>query len=500
MTDPSVHTCGNCSPSVPRAVVWLMVGAAAIFVISLSVRLISSCQNYGDLDHNAPGTWVAMAVDARHGLFYRDIVSPIGYGGTRYAPVMVVLYAGLLGLGLNAFTSGFILGLGATALVVAGLFVLMRQLKTPIGVAAPLALFVLAASCFRVNILGIRGDILPLGLSLWGLIAVVWFSDSPNVERRRLGLLAAAMIFALAAATKITSVYGIATAAIWLVSRRQIRDAALLCAGWGIIMICFVVLTQWASDGRAVAIFRLCATGSGGLTQVLHGPHDLLVDAKDHDHVFLALWLLAVALFVINRQWTSLPGIFWALTTIGTAVVYGSPGTKFNHLADMTAASILVIAMQCRQSRFLASASLMATVALVLLASAVCWREAGAIRHEKVRDAMETVLADANASSIQGPMLSEDPLLPILAGERPYMIDSFMFRTVRHKRPWIADKLWNDLADHHFRAVILHEAPTSDIYSDHNDGDFGPGFIDRVEANYVLSSVRGHFYIFLPKQ
>lgn len=165
----------------------------------------------------------------------------------------------------------------------------------------------------------------------------------------------------------------------------------------------------------------------------------------------------------------------------------------------MTAASMLLIAMRCQRSRVLSSMVLLAATGIVALAATVCWRETGVIRREAVRDTMEAVLADADTSKVQGPILSEDPLLPILRGERPYLIDSFMFRAVRHQDPSIANQLWDDLANHHFRAVILHAAPTNDIYNDPNDGDFGPGFIDRLEQSYVLFSVRGHFYVFLPR-
>ncbi len=131
---------------------------------------------------------------------------------------------------------------------------------------------------------------------------------------------------------------------------------------------------QWASGYRAVGIFRLCASGGGGFMQILHGPHKLLYDARESDRFFLAIWLIAVGLFAINRQWNSLPGIFLVLTTIGTSVVYGSPGTKSNHLVDITAASILLIAVSCQRNRTLASVAVCAVMIVVGVASVACWR------------------------------------------------------------------------------------------------------------------------------
>ena len=65
---------------------------------------------------------------------------------------------------------------------------------------------------------------------------------------------------------------------------------------------------------------------------------------------------------------------------------------------------------------------------------------------------MMSALAASHKSTGSGPLLSENPMLPIIEGERRYMIDSFMFRTVRMRHPEIAERFWNDLSQRHFRA------------------------------------------------
>jgi hypothetical protein len=47
--------------------------------------------------------------------------------------------------------------------------------------------------------------------------------------------------------------------------------------------------------------------------------------------------------------------------------------------------------------------------------------------------------------------------------------------------------------------VILHGVPTDPDYAS-DEGDFGPGFIDRLENKYTLTSSHGQFFVFLPKQ
>ena len=476
-----------------------MVAVVLLFLISLGIRLIVSWKNFGDLDHNAPGTWVAMAVDASDGLFYRPIVSSVGYGGTRYGPLLIAVQAGLIRIGLNPIVSGFVLGLIAAGLVVTGLFAMLRALHVPAAIAAGLALAALAPACVRINILAIRGDLLPVAMGLWGMTAVIC---SPSFQKQRdriLSICLAAVLFAFASATKITSLYGLAAAFVWLLGERRFRDGLILLSSWAAVMLVLVSVTQWASAGRALSILRICASGGGGLRQIIHGPHKMLYDAWENDHLFLVVGCLAFALLIMNRSWRSLPAIYLLFATAGTMIIYGSPGTKFNHLADMTAASLLLIGFECQRSRRLTSLALVCTIVLVGLSSIACILEARAIRQNAVRSNLEAALSEVNSSPVPGPVLSEDPLLPVLNNERPYLLDSFMLRVIRNQRPDISNQLWDGLAKQRFRAVVLHAEPTNELYKDANDGDFGPGFVEHVEQSYHLASVRGHLFIFLPK-
>ena len=190
-------------------------------------------------------------------MLYRPIVSDIGYGGSRYAPLHVVLQAGLMRWGMGPVASGYLLDAIGVVLVMAGLYVLMRQLDVATWTAAAMACFVLAAYCYCTTAGGIKGDLLPAGLNLWGLTAVV--RASRRAGRKWIWLLVAAIYFALATATKITSVFGIVAAVLWLAYRRQWRMAFLLGAMWAAGITVAALATQWASHGRAWEIFQMCA-------------------------------------------------------------------------------------------------------------------------------------------------------------------------------------------------------------------------------------------------
>jgi hypothetical protein len=480
---------------VPRLVCWAAIAAAIVLAISIGGRSVAAWKYWGDLDHNSPGTWLCMAADVRDGMLYRPIVSDLGYGGTRYAPLFPVIIAGFMRLRIDPVTSGFLAGLIATGVAMSGLFVLTRRLGTPIALAAAMAIFILAATCTRTIILGIKGDLLPAGLALWGLAAVVCSSKKNGSS---LGLIAGAICFVLALAAKITSVFGIAAAMIWFLLRGKFRHAAILGLAWILGVVILLLVTQGASDGRAKTIFLLCARGGGSFHRMLKGPRLLLGDMAAQDRTLLAIWALSIFVIAWTRQWTSLSAILLVLATAGTILIYGSPGTHLNHLVDMNAAAILVIATLSMKSRALQWPMLTITLLLMILASAASWRQIGEIRRHDERAQMESALADTRSSIADGPILSQDPLLPLIAGERPYMLDPFMFRAIRIRKPEIADRFWRNLDDRYFKAVILHAPPNDPAFSS-NEGDFGPGFIDRLESAYVQTSVHGTFYVFLPK-
>ena len=187
---------------LPHLLRWAAIAVAAVLFVSISARSAAAWKYWGDLDHNSPGTWLCMAADARDGVLYRPIVSEIGYGGTRYAPLFPVIIAGFMRAGIDPIDSGFFAGLIAAVITISGLFVLIRRLGTPTSIAAAMAIFALAATCTRTIILGIKGDLLPVSLALWGLAAVVCASE----KRQPIpGLIAGAVCFVLALAAKVTS-------------------------------------------------------------------------------------------------------------------------------------------------------------------------------------------------------------------------------------------------------------------------------------------------------
>ena len=99
------------------------------------------------------------------------------------------------------------------------------------------------------------------------------------------------------------------------------------------------------------------------------------------------------------------------------------------------------------------------------------------------------------------PVLSESPLLPILAGTRPYMLDPFMFRLISRQLPGAAEQMRRQLREGYFGAVILETDPlTQEGRRRLSYVHFGKHFLDGLLQNYQESERHGRYIIFRPKR
>jgi hypothetical protein len=475
VTAGSITTSRFSQPAASNLDVWIKGGVAALLVFCFCVRTFTSWWNWGDLDH-ASGTWIAMATDARDGVLYRPIVSEIGYGGTRYAPLHALIQAGLLKLHIDPITGGYLIGIVSAALLATGAYHLMRRLEVPHTTALIMSCLLLSAHCLAVGVAGIRGDLLAAALDLCGVAAVAG-----------LAIPWAAICFVLAFATKVTCVFGIVTSVAWLYCTDQRRRALQLAAIWAIGVAAVVLMTQWASHARALGIFIACADGGGQLMTLLLAPVAMINNAIHYDPIALVFWLIALLLLPGNIRATSLSAMLLLITTVGTVAIFGTPGTNINHLIDLHAAAIVFLATRCRAGRF-GGIAMIAPLLLACISACVNLQQARHIQLEQRRATMEAVLADVANSPVPGPMLSENPLLPIVAGQRPYLLDAYMFRVLSARQPSVARKMWDDIAGQRFSAVV--------IYSRHS---FGPGFMDRIQRSFTFVGQHGDYQIFFPR-
>lgn len=438
------------------------------------------------------GVWLALATDLKNGLFYRPLVSSVGFGGTRYFPLFFVLYALLLKLGVPVLQSGYLLSAVAIVLLLIGTYTLTRRLGAEPWLSACSAGAVLAAGSVQLSLLSIHDDGLACALNVCGLAAI------SNPRLTRAGIVLASVLFTLAWSTKVTTAFGFAAAFLWLILAGSSGKAWELVAETACGYLAVAAGMFFASQGRIVTIFKACASAGTSPIRILLGPFHMLSVAVRDDPGLLLFFFLAL-IVLPNRRVRSLPVLFFIATIAVTAFIFGSPGTSWNHLLDLQVASVIVIAawladkdvsvLKWMGTYSFALATLLAAIPVVHSLQA----------EDRVYPPRRFERAIALIGPTQRPILGENPLLPVLAGQRPYVMDPFMFRVVRQHVPNFADTLFDALQKQAFSAVVLtKDAQTATGKAWYQNDIFGPGFLAALSERYRLASVLDDQYIYLP--
>jgi len=491
----TVASSPSAQSQLQRPILALLVTTSALVVIGCLARQFVSWRNFGDLESEG-GMWTTLALDAANGIIYRPIFSPLGYGGTRYSPLHFLIHAGLLKAGAPPIPSGFLMGIACALVTLAGIYVLMRKLQTPRSLAIPLTTFFLAAFCVRSGILSIKADLLATGLDVWGLIVAFPLGDSNPQKSAWPRAILAGICFALAVATKITSLFGICTIVTWLLLRRDFKNAARVLIIFLLVVAGIITAVQLASEGRLSHIFLLSASANSGIRRLLQAPYYFFHATAIRDRAVGAFWLAAIVALLCRPHWTSLPTILMGYTTLGTVAIFGTHGTDMNHLMDLQIASLIVLGVQCRSGK-LAHWILVFVVLISLHAAHSCINDINLMRTERNRHHLLACLADTEKSSVKGPIFSDNPIIPILAGERPYMLDCMIFSAIDVRHYETQEALISDLTRQHFRAVIVNLDLTHNTISTPNDP--WPGILDIMKTKYQLTDMQDRNQVYLPK-
>ncbi len=462
-------------------------GLLGIACIVLGIR------NGTHVNHVA-AVWTAMAADLSQGIFYRPLYSPqIGYGGTRFFPVFFSLQALLIKSGLAPIVAGHVVSLLSGGLLLGGAFVLLRRLSVSRPLAAGVTALLLASGIVQHGFATIRGDILPLALNLWGFAA---YLGARNARSR---IAVPALLFTLAFAAKLTAIHGAAALCVWLLVQGRKRDAAAIAGLFALGCSAVLAAAEVASAGRFLTILRACAAGGATAGSVLDAPRLMggmfLWKEPWGFGLFGAACLACLGRFRSCAR--SLPGIYLAVCFGTTVVIFGSPGVTWNHLADLVTASALLLGAAVGQAplaqrRVLEPALLLLAVLAVLPGSATLRQELAAAREGAGQERRAVAAAIAPGT---GGILSEDPLLPIVAGERPYLLDAFMVRLVAERDPQFAVHLHDGIRAGAFRAIVFLNDPRT-----HKDWyetvHFGPEVMRLVDENYEPGGQVGRYFIY----
>lgn len=462
-------------------------GLVGLAVIALGVR------NGTQVNHVA-AAWTAMAADLSQGIFYRPLYSPeVGYGGTRFFPLFFSLQALFIKSGLAPVVAGHVVGLLSGGLLLGGAYVLLRRLSVARPLAAGVTALLLASGIVQHGFATIRGDILPLALNLWGFAAYL------GTRSGRSRLTAAALLFTLAFAAKATAFHGAAALGIWLLAQGRRRDAAALAGLVALGCAAVLAVTEAASAGRFLAILRACASGGATTGSLLDAPR-LMGGMFLWKEPWGFCLVAAACLACVGRFRScarSLPGIYLAVSLGTTIVIFGSPGITWNHLADVVAAAALVLGAAVGQAspvqRRVLEPALVLLAAFAILPGSVTLRQELAAARDGAGRERQAVVAAIEPGP--GAILSEDPLLPIVAGERPYLLDAFMVRLVAERDPQFAIHLVDGIQAGAFRAIVFLDDPRTHA-SWYETVHFGPEVMRFVAENYEPGPQVGRYFIY----
>lgn len=485
----------------------------ALLVVASAWHLSVFDHHHSGLNH-VSGTWTTLARDLTDGVFYRPLIAPDGYGGTRYMPLYFVLHAGMIRVGLPPIPAGLLL----SGLAVAGLMIAVHSFLrggpgdpgwrvTP-AFAIGGAVLALAPAAVLLALTTIRGDGLPAALNLWGVVLAARVVQRRELQERSGGnspaqvtaLLSVSLLFALAFLSKLTALSGLAAVILWLwFGRRERRAAgglllltvALIAAGLGI--------TQLASQGRFLESLQACASGEPWrFAGILH----LGERAFAADPVGVMIIALAGAFGFASRPRLrdDLPLLLFLTTAVVTLGLSLSPGTDWNHLIDLEVAALVLLVSRLGADRVprRAGHALLAMIALLAVAQIAT---VGTYGFHRGRDPRResAIAAVRELGRDDQPLLVENSMLAVEAGYRPFVLDPFALRLLRSRRPDIDRDFRKRLAERQWAAVVLMRDPEAAGDPWYETGHLGPGFREALLQTYRRSESHPDLIVYLPQ-
>ncbi len=481
---------------------------AAILLLAALLSAAIAAPWFGTGINVTPGVWATLAVDLAGGTFYRPIQSDLGYGGTRYMPVSFTLHAVLIRIFGNPVATAYLITYSAAVMLFAGVYLCLSRLNVSKSMALMTALFSLSAICIAACVYQLRPDVLSTALNIWGIACCLRVTP----ETRR-WLFWGAIFFAIAFMSKFTTLFGLAAVIGFWMFNGQRRDAAVLAVATTALIGSALTLTHLASEGRALESFLACASGGTTFRTLLTGPYRFFSIPRMDVPLFIT-FAAAGYVFVSRARFIlrDFAMLFFFLTFAATLIIASDVGSGINHFIDMHVAGTILCATNIahlsryRFTRYaLPVSALIGALALVVALSyaRVYFAET---RYEQQARIMELV------GTGDQPLLSDDSWIPIMAQERPYVMDNYLLRVMGENDPALKQDFFEKLDRRFFRGAVLYYAKSAPRGPNRNNNieinarrlydsaTFYPiGFYDRLAKNYVPIEFIGEYLVMLPR-
>jgi hypothetical protein len=261
---------------------------------------------------------------------------------------------------------------------------------------------------------------------------------------------------------------------------------------------------EWLSDGRFLISLRATAlageTPAGLLTiGSIVRPFALIATS----HLLTVIVLLALAALVSSpRQGGQLPVVVLIANAGTTMLALATPGTILtNQIVELYVVTVLFLGW------FYHTHPRVRRVGAAVLAILLMWtawqnvtRIVGIARGQDTASLPARRLAIAGAiQDCAGPVLSESPLLPVLADRAPILLDPFAFRVVAAHVPSAAEDLIARISARQFACVVLeHDPQTPEGAAWYRNVHLGQPVLDVILRQYEFRSAVGEHRFYTP--
>jgi hypothetical protein len=502
------------APGPRRWLALLFAGVAVVVLLSWVLLAVVHVDdrylvNAGFLEDALQGgnssVWLAQAESTGQDAPYPALYDGRFYGGSRYAPLPLLAWAAAASPTGNYLVAGKLL----TYLVAVALLGLAFAITRRLSRSTPVAL--LLTSSILVAVPGLvattstpRGDALAL---LFQLLAVALVGRSTDGR----SCAGAGALCALAAFSKVSAVWAPLAIVIWLVMRDR-RRLLLFLGVFAALSLGLFATVQLLSDGRMLANFQATMFADTGGTGGAIAPLrllQLLAQAAPATAILVPFSLLAVVLAAAHRELT----IFHLALVCALVVLTGvltDGGAQANHLIDAVVLVPVVVGdLWSRAAVGLSELSVLAVAVGLVALWAVGLGYGLNVQHD-LREAASSALGrggnlkyDAEPLrgyvDARGEILSEDPYVPISAGQRPVVLDPWMLAVIGREHPgWVADlarRVDAQEFDHIVLAQRLEAAP-----DDYRRSIFGESVMSAVCQRYRFDAqVRG-YWVYVPAE
>jgi hypothetical protein len=492
----------------------IAVSLLAAVGVASAVRLLWWYWPGSFFNSSASGTWTALAWDFAHGEFYRPVLSPLGFGGTRYMPLLFILHGLLIRLGIDPVHAGVLLMQGSVVVACVALYVSLRAAGVASALALPFAATPWAGVTYQKFATDVRADYIAAAF----VVVAVAAACAARRDSRQRWLWCAGAACLLAAFSKFTAIVFVVPIAWSLMAGgKRLRAAGFAAATLGTWLLLLAAL-QWASAGRFLQNFQATITAGTQLSDVWRRGIPMFLAQLGEDPVIgapfvLALWALVIA--VRRREWSPVDGYLLTAALV-TCAIYSSPGTASNHMIELQIATTLAVAVAVEQRRLpdrvVARVYALAVLVMIVLALPLSWMPSPT-RTLRLLGPRQRATVDAIRAEFlttPAPYLSLNPNVPLLLGERPMVLDAFNLNLfVANDTPAGRD-LRARIHERSYATVIVDDGGL--FPRDARPGD--PGFaeaasqfwasatpvVQLIRSSYDICAVRRPFVILRPRQ